>query len=592
MVWRNTLHHLCPNKVLWFFCLIAFAYLWGVLGTQHHRPDSTDLSLNQYVSVILGIAAAAGLWLMRPTMPSRQTLLWLATFFLIAIQPALHQLAYVDSLVFPLACVFLCAMLSYALTGLNENQRKTLANVLAYMLLASGSLMILTQFIQALDWEVHFYPYVFDKGSNRLIGNIAQVNQAVFVEAMALAALPYLYYSRPKTVWRTALYAVLALWLSIGFGFAASRGGLILGMAAVASAILFYQQAWRQRVLVATVLFVLAIAGYLLGTYLLNLWVEPEMSAISRWVEGNQNLRLSQLAQAWHAFSHNPLTGVGYGMIKGHGIHNAEVIPWFTVGHHVHNIVGQIAAETGLLGLTIFAGFLWLLWRNWQMRGMAAEQGLAYSVLLILGLYSFSEYPLWFLRFMLLVPICIALIDTGSLRFPMAKWRIPFAVMCILISVASMYYIDRYRWYSTIYAYLIQEDLDNAKRIEAFHDLPIVYGYSSFRDMMLYAIADYDMSHIEAHTALGERVLQIHFSQGMLVKQANLYALAGNLEQAGKYYRAACVMDFSQNCNTVIAELNAQAQNLPEVFNPPRQAFAQWYQQRFGQPMPTTLPSP
>lgn len=590
MNWQQAFTHLLRNKSLWVFSLIAFAYLWGVLGTQHYQPDSTDLSLNQYVAVILGVAAAAGIGLMRPTVASPQTLLWLAAFLLVAIQPALHQLAYVDALVFPLACLFLCTTLAFALTSLNEQQRKMLANTLAYMLLASGSLTVLTQFIQALDLEWHFYPFVFTKGGNRLIGNIAQVNQAVFVTAMALATLPYLYYSRPKTAWRTALYLGLALWLSIGFGFAASRGGLILGLAAVASAVLFYQQAWRQRLSVVATLFALAVSGYLLGTYLLNLWVAPEMSAVSRWVAGNQNLRLSQLAQAWHAFSHNPITGVGYGMIKGHGIHNAEVIPWFTVGHHVHNIVGQIAAETGLLGLAIFAGFLWLLWRNWKMRGMAVEQGLAYSVLLILGLYSLSEYPLWFLRFMLLVPVCIALIDTSNLRFSMAKWRVPFIVGCIVIAASSVYYIERYRWYSTIYSYMIQEDLDNAKRIEAFHDLPIVFGYSSYRDMMLYAIADYDMQHLNAHTALGERVLPVHFSQGMLVKQANLYVLAGNAEQAGKYYRAACVMDFAQSCDKVIEELNIQSQALPETFTTHREAFAHWYAQRFGRPMPA-IPS-
>lgn len=592
MAWQAVQRSLCRHKQLVALWLTALAYLWGILGTQHYQPDSTDLSLNQYVAMILGGATALSVWLFRPQTFSRQTVLWLAMFLLIAMQPTLHQLAYVDALVFPLACLFLCATMSYAFSGLNELQRKKLADVLAYMLLIAGCGTILTQFIQALDLESHFYPYIFGKGGNRLIGNIAQVNQAVFVEAMALATLPYFYYTRPKNKWRIFAYLMAGLWLSIGFGFAASRGGLFLGLAAVFGSALFYAQAWRQRLLVMPVLLALAISGYFLGTYLLNLWVAPEMSAVGRLVSGNQNLRLSQLAQAWHAFSHNPFTGVGYSMIKGHGIHNAEAIPWFTVGHHVHNIVGQIAAELGLLGLAIFSGFIWLVLRNWQIRGMTPEKGLAYAVLLIIGLYSLSEYPLWFLRFMLLVPICIALIDPTTLRWDATRWRVPAAAVCVLIAISSMYYIERYRWYSTIYIYLIQEDISNEERITAFRDVPIVFGYSSYRDMMLYAIADYDMSHLEAHTALGERVLQIHFSQGMLVKQANLYALAGNLEQAGKYYRAACVMDFSQNCNTVIAELNAQTQNLPEIFNPPHQAFAQWYQQRFGQPMPTTLPSP
>lgn len=592
MAWKQVFSALWHNKPYWSFWLTAFAFLWGVLGTQHYRPDSTGLSINLYVSMILGIATACGLWFFRPQTPSRQTLLWLVMFLLIVIQPVLHQLAYVDTLIFPLSCLFLCASMAYAFTGLQEKQRQILADVLAYMLLIAGCITILTQFIQALNLEAQFYPYVFPKGSNRLTGNIAQVNQAVFLVSMALATLPYFYYTRPKSKWHNLAYVVAAFWLSIGFGFAASRGGLFLGLAAVFGSALFYAQALRQRLLVVSILFILAISGYFLGTYLLNLWVAPEMSAVGRLVSGNQNLRLSQLAQAWHAFSHHPFTGVGYGMIKGHGIHHAEEIPWFTIGHHVHNIVGQIAAELGLLGLTIFGGFIWLLLRNWQIRGMASEKGLAYAILLIIGLYSLSEYPLWYLRFMLLVPICIALIDPSTVRWNAARWRVPAAVICVLISLASIHYIERYRWYTMIYTYVIQEEISNEDRITAFHDLPIVFGYSSYRDMMLYAIADYDMAHLQQHIALGERALQVHFSQETLIKQADLYVLAGNLAQAGKYYRAACVWEFSRHCHQVIKTLDSHVQTAPEVFNPPRQAFAQWYQQRFGQPMPTTLPSP
>lgn len=566
------------------FAIFILAYLWGVLDTQHLAPNSTDLLVNLYVAVILSIGIVCGIWLLHPQKIQKQTFGWLAALFLILLQPLFHRLVYVDVLIFPAACMLLCAGLAWILSDLNGETKKMLANVLAYGLLIAGCLTVLTQFFQALGWHEFLKPYVFGRGNNRLVGNIAQVNQAVFVASMALATLPYFYYTRPSKI-GNVFYLMAAFWLSLGFGFAASRGGLILGLAAVLSSAIFYAQTWKKRFSVAAIMLLLAIGSYAVGTHLLNLWVNPEMSAVGRFVAGNQNMRLSQLAQAWHAFSNNPFTGVGYGMIKGYGIDHAEEIPWFTVAHHVHNIVGQIAAELGLFGLVIFAFFLSIVLRNLQWRGMQPEKGLAYAVLLLIGLYSLSEYPLWFLRFLMLVPICLALIDDKAKPI---RWQphISAAILSFAVAFGAWFYIDRYHWYSAIYYYVSQDNLTNEERVKAFQDLPVVFGYHSYRDMMLYAIAEYDTAHLDAHIALGEQSLKVHFSQGMLVKQANLYVLAGNMQGAGKYYRAACVMDFSRECDKVIADLQANARENPAVFGKAFADFSAWYAIRFKKPMP------
>lgn len=572
------------HKHLISFILILFAFVYGVLTPQHLYPNSTDLYANLYVALILGFGIGFAICLLRPTFVTQQVFYWLLALLVFLFQPVLHHLAYLDALIFPVASLLLCTVLAWVLSDLNKQHRKILADILAYSLLVAGCLTVLTQLMQLLDWDKYLHPYVFPRGGNRLVGNIAQVNQAVFVASMALATLPYFYYTRPGKI-RNVFYLAIAFWLCLSFGFAASRGGLILGLAAVGSSVVFYAQAWKKRLTVMMVMLVLAVGGYALGTYWLNLWVAPEMSAVGRFVAGNQNMRLSQLAQAWHAFSNNPFTGVGYGMIKGYGIDHAEEIPWFTVAHHVHNIVGQIAAELGLFGLAIFAFFLSIVLRNLQWRGMQPEKGLAYAVLLLIGLYSLSEYPLWFLRFLMLVPICLALIDDKAKPI---RWQphISAVVLSLAVAFGAWFYIDRYHWYSAIYYYVSQEHLTNEERVKAFQDLPVVFGYHSYRDMMLYAIAEYDTAHLDAHIALGEQSLKVHFSQGMLVKQANLYVLAGNMQGAGKYYRAACVMDFSRECDKVIADLQANARENPAVFGKALADFSAWYAIRFKKPMP------
>lgn len=581
----SRLHSFFQSHMYLLFALLLFPFVLGVLDTRHLAPDSTDLLVNLYVALYLGLGLALSTWLLRPKYISRQVYGWGALLLLLLLQPALNRLSYLDSLVFPLGCISLCIILAWTLSGLNQKNKKILADVLAYALLAAGCLTVLTQFFQALGWHEWLKPYVFGRGGgSRLIGNIAQVNQAVFVAAMALATLPYLYYTRPGKI-RNIVYMAAAFWLCLSFGFGASRGGLILALAAVFSSMLFYAQSGRKRIGAATMMLVLAVGGYALGTYWLNLWVSPELSAVGRFVAGNQNLRLSQLAQAWHAFSHHPISGVGYGMIKGHGLDHAEEIPWFTIGHHVHNIVGQIAAELGLLGLAIFAYFLWIIIRNFQWRGMQPEKGLAYGVLLIIGLYSLSEYPLWFLRFLMLVPICLALIDDSARP---AKWQPYGTVVTLSVTLAfgAWFYANRYLQYSMIFYYVSEDNLPEQELMEAYHHLPVVFGLHNFRDMMLYEITGYDTNRLDAHIALGERSLKAHFTQDMLIKQANLYALAGNTENAGKYYRAACVQDFSQNCNIVIEHLQFNADKTPNVFGRPLADFSAWYQNRFGKVLP------
>ncbi|MBP6902670.1 MAG: O-antigen ligase C-terminal domain-containing protein [Burkholderiaceae bacterium] len=122
---------------------------------------------------------------------------------------------------------------------------------------------------------------------------------------------------------------------------------------------------------------------------------------------GSRNGRLNIWRNAWALVLAHPWGGVGFGEFN---------IAWSLTPFagrptaffdHTHNLPLQLAAELGLpLAITVLALLGWALWRGLQRArhatGEAATSGRAALVLVLLtGLHSMVEYPLWYAYFLL-----------------------------------------------------------------------------------------------------------------------------------------------------------------------------------------------
>jgi hypothetical protein len=112
-------------------------------------------------------------------------------------------------------------------------------------------------------------------------------------------------------------------------------------------------------------------------------------------------------ADALHLIALHPWTGVGWG-----NFNFAWSLTPFPNRHtaffdHTHNLPLQLAVELGVpMALLICGLLLWALWQAWRRVLAAAPAGsaagrCAVMMLVLIGLHSMLEYPLWYAYFLL-----------------------------------------------------------------------------------------------------------------------------------------------------------------------------------------------
>lgn len=102
-----------------------------------------------------------------------------------------------------------------------------------------------------------------------------------------------------------------------------------------------------------------------------------------------------------------PWTGVGWGEFNAAWTLTPSPHRPVAFFDHTHNLPLQLAVELGLpLALAVMALLAWAVWRGarhaWQApRGVGTAQRCAMLMVLMIGLHSLLEYPLWYSYFLL-----------------------------------------------------------------------------------------------------------------------------------------------------------------------------------------------
>ena len=304
----------------------------------------------------------------------------------------------------------LAAALLVLLAGMrassDERAREPVMDLFCLALLVAGLLSVAVALVQVFAPGWADGSVIARSGVvGRAVGNMRQPNHLASLLMWACVAAVWLANSRRGRAWAAALPALLFA-MVFAVVLSASRTGMIgVGLLALWGLLDRKLSRLSRWALVATPL----MLG--LSWLLMSAWSASSGQAFgaeSRLAEGaGSPSRMAIMANAWRLLQQYPLTGVGWGDFN---------LAWTMTPFpgrptaffdHTHNLPMQLLVELGWpLGLLVIGLLLYSVWRAFRS-GLRAPDGeapllrCAFMIVLMIGLHSLLEYPLWYVYFLL-----------------------------------------------------------------------------------------------------------------------------------------------------------------------------------------------
>lgn len=588
---KKNFYHLNNYPAIIFGFFILLGYGVGVFSTFHNLPSILDFFVNLQVAVVVFFGLSVILMTKQIKTIGLDSWFWLAFFLLLAIQPLLHTVAYPDAIIFPLAMLLACFLISVIANNIKE--KEPLIVILAFGLWLMGLVTVAIQGLQYLGYESLFVLFI-TADNPRFYANLGQPNQTAFVIALAMLSNYFLalrYYASHRSLW---LLSIICLpLLSMGIALTSSRASLVfvvfmafLPFFTAKSAV---NPSIKQKIGWCLGFFGLASIGYGVGVYLLEHYQGSTITAINRGM-GDLNYRYYLAYQAWLSFQSNPLTGIGWNNFVSDSLNHIDQLEWFPFAMHSHNFIAQIAAEYGIIGLSLCLIPVIIIFKKLLKKNDLAQAYVLFSIGIFL-LYSVSEFPLWIFKYLIICALFLALINTKKFTSQL-NFQFFYAVISTVIFIATLYYYQSYLIYNQVSAELqssertFYEIRHEPKKIEEYRnylvkiveETPSVFGFSDYKEMFIYQLLPLDSEKLHEKIMLGNRVLSNHMADDFLSKQATYYGLNQQPTQSLLMFKSACFLYDYKACYEVdsyLYKLKIQNKN----FEPIYYDFSQWVEQ-------------
>ncbi len=335
---------------------------------------------------------------------------------------ALHSLrqdAAIESLftILALACILSTTALSYTLAD-RTNYSARLAKIWLIVALVS-SIFAMAQY---LSLESRFALVISPSSDGAAYANLRQRNQFASLTGIGLVCVLFLYQIIITPVTSNASsnlrpvewYWIAAAGLAIGNGLSSSRTGALQWLL-IAALVWFWRGSLRADVK--------RLAYGALGMYVL---VVAAMPWFAQWV-GNSNTGL------WGRAQEAATAGGGRMALYSNVIDLIAMKPWFGWGwrelayahysthfdvrfvellDNAHNLPLHLAVELGVPFAVLFCGaVLWWIVRSAPWRETDPTRQLAWGILMLIGVHSMVEYPLWYGPFLMTLGLCLGLLQ-------------------------------------------------------------------------------------------------------------------------------------------------------------------------------------
>lgn len=375
-------------------------------------------------------------------------------------------------------------------------------------------------------------------GSERIYGNLAQANHFSSYLLIGVNAALYLVNAgklTPSLAWAGIIAIALASSLS------GSRGQILYWALTLLVWKDFFLGSLRQNIRTAISV---AIPALLAGSLFLIFGhqsppqeIGHPLSRLLAWGDLSGH-RLYLARHAVRMFLDAPFLGVGFHQFAQHMFEQALVIPetgtrWIDL--HSHNLILQLLAVTGILGLFAVALPLtrWAL--DFHRLPHSDEKKWALATLGILGLHSLVEYPLWYAYFLGIAALLLGMFSTTGLTVT-ANWKaklLPAAAGSGGLLALSLCAADYHAIESRIYAPEPTTSLVGISNSPAKDALLKIYQRKFFSRYIELTHPEWvvnDKAPLAEKLALSSRILRFAPNEGVAYRHAILLAANGDTQ--------------------------------------------------------------
>lgn len=512
--------------------LVGLMWVFPFLHPQHQYPLTTFDQ--EWLSALLGVSVAALLLHGRLMLP-RIALLPVALIGVLLLQAALGMMAYLDQAWLYLMYLLFALLLMVLGAGLRDRiGLERLSVALAFFLLAGTELNALLGVLQQYRWHTPFDAFVVVKVGAGVYGNLAQRNHFADYIVLGLVSLGLLLQmNRLPKGWGVPLAIPLLFVLTLS----GSRSSWLYLIAMLLLAL------WGARDLLRYC--ALLLAGFALMHGVVQL---PFMNGATESVNTVQRMfgtdesggiRLYLWHEAWLMFKESPWLGAGFGQfawqhfLLGPVLHRTQLTGLY---NNAHNLVFQIAAEAGLIGLAALLVPLGLWLHGLRRAAMRAPHWWGYALLGVLAIHSLLEYPMWYAYFLAIAAFLLGAFDRVAWRIEPGRIGRMSTATLLLLGFLSLLQLKI--GYQTIRGMLTaQRPAPVAIRVGDWpHAGSVLSPYVVLLENAGREIGD---GRIEDRIAQNGRLMRFIPTDQVVYRQAFLLAQAGRLEQAKRQLACA-----------------------------------------------------
>jgi len=517
-------------------------WVFPFLHYVHRYPLTTFYQ--EWWSALLGIAALmllVGRAYWRRSEIPRIVQLPVALVAIALLQWALGKMVYSDqALLYALYLLFAALLMMLGAWLRDCFGLERLAQALAVCLLVGAEVSAAIGVLQHFRWSTPFDSVIVAKVSVSVYGNLAQPNHFGNYLALGLASLGLLHQGHGLRGRHAALLA-LPLLLAMTLSGSRSTWLYLLLMAGLAA-----WWGWRdaaQRPLLRYSLLLLA------GFGAMHLLVQlPFMAGAGGSVDTLQRLfgadasggiRLYLWRESWMIFGQSPWLGVGFGQFAWHHL---QMLPVLQPGNiqglynNAHNMVFQLAAETGLAGLLALFASLGI-WLNGLRRApLDAAHWWGYAALGVLAIHSLLEYPLWYTYFVAVAAVLLGALDETRYRLELRNVGRMSVVAVMLLGLMTLAQLrSGYQQMEQILKIQHASAADHTAFERTRDGLIAIHGeslLSPYAELFMSSLIEISDDRLEEKLELNTRVMRFIPINMVVYRQALLLAQAGQQEQA------------------------------------------------------------
>ena len=453
--------------------------------------------------------------------------------------------------VLPLLTAWVC------LAGLLLGWQRLTPKAIAAGWLLAGLISTLIALCQNLGIADLFAPWMTQADPGNVYANLRQRNQFASLTSIALMALFWFVvqaqnpavgqtgehaaaYSQNKQFWAVAAAAVF---LGVGNALSSSRTGLV--QLVFLTALLFLWPQWR-----------LTQMGKMIGivwvAYAFGSFVLPVLPGSSMMGQGifsrfaTESLACASRRILWanvlDLIGQKPWFGWGWGELDyAHFVTLFSGPRFCEIADNAHNLPLQLAVELGVPLALLLCGTLvvWLVYHKPWKEAKPSRQ-LAWGVLMVIGLHSLLEYPLWYGPFQMAVVLCGGLLWHGQNAAAdsarpgaMTSASLARAAAAMLALMAIGFAMVDYHRVSQIYL-PVQERSPGLRHdtLRKIADAPIFQGQVQFAELTLTPLTAANAAHLNA---LAHQVLHFSPEARVAAKLIESATLLGKQDEAAFY---------------------------------------------------------